>query len=220
MRFILVTWLFLASAVYPCDGSFPNRCDAMYTGGRAQREANQLGMDIRQGRMLERTNAALNAMIRLGAYRLRKAGHDADADILETEWDRDWNGYIYTVGRGLGDHRPMSQWLAMKYAMLEFILGEKLCRALRLDDIKVVNFALPVVFACVDNVSETEYGLHFIPLSGVIGYWTSFFVCVGGTWGTGFLWCGPIALGVEFLSVHAVAPALNRPVWGLFCKGG
>jgi hypothetical protein len=142
-------------------------------------------------------------------------GKKAEAQKLLNEWDFRWSGYFL---RGLGDHAPFSQWVAEKYAMIELILGVDICHALRLDDIKILNYGVPVVFSCVDDVDPEEYGLHFIPFAGTVVYWTSFFACVGGTWGTGFLFCSPISWGAEFVTEKWIAPALNEPAWNMFCN--
>src|SRR3972149_2026155 len=130
--------------------------------------AEAYGQEIREGRMRERSNMALNAIVRFAAFKLKAKGHKAKANQLIKEWEGKWSGYIMHVGRDLGDHRPLSQWLAEKYAMLELILGADLCHMLRLDDLKIINYAIPVVFSCVDNVNEVEFGKHFIPFSGTV----------------------------------------------------
>ena len=109
--------------------------------------------------------------------------------------------------------------------MLEFTLGKDIVYALRLSDIHTINHAIPVVFKCIDQVDEVEYFKHFVHdedgpyrgLAPVVVYWTTFFVCVGGTWGTGFLFCGPIAMGTEWLTKNYVGPKLNEPLWKRAC---
>lgn len=178
--------------------------------------ANKFSDEIERRELPKRTNESLNAIIRFAAYKLKKTGHKVQANKLIREWENQYSEIL--VARDLGDHAPLSKWLAEKTAMLELILGTELMKALRLYDLKVINYALPMVFKCLDNANEIEYGKHFIPLAGVVVYWTTFFVCVGGTWGTGFLWCGPISMGTEFLTTHFIAPKLNGSVWKWACK--
>lgn len=192
---------------------------------RTQRIANKYEKDLRSGRIKERTNHALDSIVRLSVYKLRRTGHKAEAAQFLKEWEEQYQ-YIL-IGRGIGDHKPLSTWLAAKYDMLELILGKEICHALRLSDIKTINYAVPVVFACEDHVTEAEFFLHFVAddtngyrgLGPVVAYWTTFIVCVGGTWGTGFLFCSPIAMGVEYLSDSFICPRLNEPIWKLSCGG-
>lgn len=174
--------------------------------------------DIRHNRLRERTNSALDALVHLSAYKLRRAGHRKEAAQLLKEWKEQWDGYL--LRRDIGDHAPLSQWLAQKYATLEFILGIKVCQSLRLTDLKVINFAIPVVFNCVDKVLSDEYARHFEPLCGVVSFWTTFFTCVGMTWGTGFLFCSPIAMGTEYLVQKYIAPKLEFWAWDIACQPG
>lgn len=197
----------------------PSNCgnEAVEVSDRVWKLSEGFSEEVQQGRMRERTNGALNAMIRFAAFKLKTKGHKKEAALLVNEWETRWNGYLMRVGRDIGDHRPLSQWLAEKYDMLELILGVDICHMLRLDDLKTVNYGIPVVFSCVDNVDVVEFEKHFVPFSGVVIYWTSFFTCVGGTWGTGFLFCSPISWGCEFVTEKWIAPKLNETVWGWSC---
>lgn len=208
-----------AASVFGCESSGePSNCDVAEVSTRTERMAREFDIEVRDGRLKQRTNIALNALVRFAAFKLRAKGHKVEAKKLVDEWESTWDGYIYRVGRDLGDHRPLSQWLSDKYDMLELILGTKVMEFTRLVDIKIINFAIPVVFSCVDNVDEVEFGKHFVPFSGVVVYWTSFFACVGGTWGTGFLFCSPISFGCELLTKNMLAPALNPTVWKWSCQ--
>lgn len=183
---------------------------------RTQKITKQFEKEVKSGRLQRKTNTALDAIVKLAVYKLKRVGKKAEADLLLKEWKERWDGYL--LKRDLGDHAPLSQWLAEKYAMLEFILGVDVCHALRLDDIKIINYAIPVVFSCIDDVNLIEYEKHFDPLVGTAAYWVTFFSCVGMTWGSGFLFCGPIAMGVEYLSESFVAPRLCPMAFGWACK--
>lgn len=193
---------------------------------RTQKIADKFESDVNRGRLKQRTNAALNAAIRLAAYKLKRVGHKKEADRMIYEWEHQF--FYVLEARGIGDHRPLSAWLAEKTAMLEFILGKDVMHALRLDDLITINYALPVVISCADNVDLEEYGNHFVEdldngyrgLGPVVVYWTSFFSCVGFTWGSGFLFCSPIAMGAEWITLNFVAPKLNEPLWKWACKPG
>lgn len=180
--------------------------------GRLSREFQK---EIESGQLRAKTDHALDSIIKLAVYKLRRTHHKKEADKLLHDWLDHWQGYL--LRRDIGDHKPLSMWLANQYAMLEMILGREVCHALRLDDLKIINFCIPVVFACVDKVGEAEYKVHFVPLMGTVSFWTTEITCVGGTWGTGFLWCSPIAMGVELLTKTVIAPNLNEMSWKVFC---
>lgn len=193
---------------------------------RTKMKAKRYGEMIENGRLAEKTDQALDAMIRLAVYKLNRVGKKKEAKVLLREWEDQWSGYI-TRTRGIGDHAPISAWLSEKYRMLEFTLGKDVVYTLRLSDIHTINHALPVVFKCVDNVDEMEYFLHFVHddsptgpyrgLAPVVTYWVSFFACVGFTWGTGFLFCSPISMGIEWFTKSVIAPKLNEPLWKKAC---
>lgn len=187
---------------------------------RTQRLAKKFQSDIERGKLAIQTNRALDAIIRLAVYKLKMTGHKAEAATLLKEWIEQWDGEVIRLGRDLGDHKPISQWLAQKTALLKMILGESVFKALRLSDLDVLNYGIPVVISCLDNVDAHEYLLHFAPFCGTVSYWVSFFSCVGFTWGTGFLFCSPISMGVEYLALNIIAPKLNEPIWKLACHQG
>lgn len=227
MKYLLV-WtialLLAASKVFSCevDPLYPSACgtEVVQVSDAAERQSRDFERDIRMGKMRERTNVALNAIVRLAILKLRVNGYKLEANRIEREWTGKWDGYILRVGRGPGDHthKPLSDWLQQKTDTLRLIFGDQFMHMTRLWDLVVINDSIPIVFSCEDNVGEQEFSEYFIPFSGVVLYWGSFFACVGGTWGTGFMFCGPIAMGCEFLDTHFLAPKLNGWVWGLSCQ--
>ena len=223
-RLVFALFVCLASSLAyatSCENELePSNCE-MYAGKvdeRSNKKVRQFEEDIKRGKLRERTNFALNAMVRFAVYKLKTKGQKQLADQMLNEWQSRFDGMILRVGRDLGDHEPLSQWLAEKYMILEFIFGSAFMEATRLSDIKTLNYALPVVFRCVDNVDEPEFGRHFIPFSGVVIYWGTFFACVGGTWGTGFLYCSPISWGCEYLTENFLAPRINPTIWRWSCQ--
>lgn len=209
----------------PAEGEEPVMTSSyMEISPKTEKMADKFESDVKRGRIKQRTNAALNAAIRLAAYKLKRVGHKKEADKMIYEWEHQYS--LVLEGRGIGDHKPLSNWLAEKTAMLQFILGKEVMHALRLDDLITINYALPVVISCVDNVDLEEYGNHFVEdldngyrgLGPVVVYWTSFFSCMSFSWGVGFLGCAPIALGSEWLTLNFVAPRLNPVLWNLACN--
>jgi hypothetical protein len=223
MKYVLPV-LLLCRISFGCEGgklpaqSCDPRPETVYeVSERTQIMSNDLADAIKRGELPRKTNGALNAMVRFAAYKLKAKGYKTKAKQLLNEWEK-WDGYLVT--RGLGDHAPLSKWLAEKTSMLELILGTEVMKATRLYDLVVINYAIPVVFRCIDNVDEPEYSKHFVPLCGVTAYWLSFFGCVGATWGTGFLFCSPLSMGVEYLTINFAAPRLNNWAWRNACVPG
>lgn len=190
---------------------------------RTRNIANQFERDVKAGGLRYRVDRSLDAIIKLAVYKLKRVGKKKVADQILKEW-QDQFEWTLVEDRGITSHAPLSQWIADKTLQLEFLLGKDVMASLRLTDLIVLNFAIPVVLACEDNVDLAEYGQHFVrddwygwALGPVTVYWTTFFSCVGASWGTGFLYCSPIASGSEFLTGQLVAPNLNEFLWDLVC---
>jgi hypothetical protein len=113
---------------------------------------------------------------------LRMRGMDEFADEIWLEWDE------YRISlqqfaqarfrKDLGDHKPLSIWLANMYTRLSAKFGQVLTQAMHLDDLNIINFALPVVFYPDHfEIDQYEYARHFVPLSGVFTYWVLLGIC-------------------------------------------
>lgn len=184
----------------------------------AEEVSHKLEQDIKHGKLRERTGLALEMMIRFAVRELKDRGREAEAWRVWYEYHEHYSQYF--TNRDLGDHKPLSQWIADTYDLLEFIFGKQFMRVTRLEDIKIINFALPVVFACVDDVDADEYFKHFQPLTGTIAYWSVWGTCTALTFGGGwFLVCTPAGWAAENLTEKFVAPKLNKPMHNLFCGG-
>jgi hypothetical protein len=48
-------------------------------------------------------------------------------------------------------------------------------------------------------------------------YWVSQVACLGLSMSSGFLFCGPISMGVEWVAKNYVFPKLNEPLWKRAC---
>jgi hypothetical protein len=167
----------------------------------------------------KKLDKATDNLIRTSIGELRKRGHEALASSIEMDWVSRYHGFVFRFnpGRDVGDHEAIA-WLLKIHNDIESILGEKICKALRIHDLWTIAYTVPVVFSCVDKVDLLEYAKHFIPLSGIAAYWVSYGVCVGATMGTGVVFsCGLIGMGVEGLVVRFIAPPLSPKVWKLSC---
>jgi hypothetical protein len=184
-----------------------------------------------------RTDAALDRIVKLAAWSLRRKGHSADATRIETEYRNYYTRGVYYTYLGveqleLGDHQPLSQWLVTWYDKLESILGPFVMKITHLCDIKILNYGIPVVFHPAGWKGEiwdiADYRDHFAGhmepdgwmfihhgVAGVAAYWTTWGICVGATWGAGAIVfiCTPIGAASEYAMDRWAAPPLSDWVY-------
>lgn len=182
------------------------------------RTARSFERDVKNGKLKVRTDKAIENLITVATYELRKKGANLLADRISFEFDTRYKNFLSDSSRGVGDHEGV-KWLLNVHEQIEFVLGEAICRALRMHDLWTLAHTIPVVFRCVDNVDQMEYMLHFVPFSGIVSYWVSATACTGATLGTGigFL-CGLVGMGVEQIVIRFVAPPLSVPLWKKACQ--
>lgn len=173
--------------------------------------------------LARKTDAALEGMIRLAVWKLQRTGHNDEAIEVWNQWDGFYRGYLVreVMKEGLGDHEPLSRWLADVYAKLVDLFGESAVKFMHLDDINIANFAIPVVFHMKqiggDVIDAPEYALHFVPFSGVVAYWGTWGACEAVTMGTGwFIVCTPAGMAAEYVTVTYIAPRFSDRVWARF----
>jgi hypothetical protein len=183
---------------------------------KAEGYAYHLQEQLEEGRLAERTNFALDILLSTAYRQLKNDGHDDLANKIKTEWKTDWNGYLMQV-RDIGDHEPLSQWLAQAYKDIEAALGKGVCEFFHLDDINIINYALPVVFKCSIAFDKIDYGQHFVPLTGVVTYWVSAGVCVLASSGLLSFFCSPIGMLAEHLMISFIAPPIGNKIYDAFC---
>ena len=181
------------------------------------------------------SDRAIDSAINLAAQELRKKGKHAEAEDMLMEWKSIYGSSLKYMGRQIGDHKPLSQWLKEKYDLIEFVLGVDICKKMHLSDIKSLNHGFPVVVKpCsfpMDSVTGTrkdEYKRHFcggpqgadtyygvIP---VVTYWAAYGTCIGATMGTGYvLVCGLAGNTAERL-IGMVADDLSDRLFDRVCK--
>ncbi len=174
---------------------------------------------------------AIDGWIRIAAWALQRKGHDKEASDIENRYLTFYRTAVFDQYRGtygaVGDHPPFSEWLAKVYDEIEAILGEPVMHLLHLDDIKTVNFTIPVVFQPqgdarfppVVSWGQTEYKDHFVPFGGCVGYWTVYIACVFGTYGAGaampFI-CSPIGTVTRKVVERYVAPPISDKIYCRF----
>lgn len=194
---------------------------------KAKKRAAQFDRDIRSGKLKRQTNTALDGIIRLAAYKLYRMDLDTHADRLLKEWNEQYRFYLdETRCEGITCHEPLSQWLAEQCLLLEILLGKDVVHALRIDDLITINYSLKVLFSCPAGMTESDFFLHMVEDPGhgyrglmpVVTYWLAEIGCVGASWGSGFLFCAPLAMAAEIAVKLVVAPKLSEIVYGWSCK--
>ena len=219
MKILILTLMFLSTCVFAdCDKSGPNNCETMSVMDETYGQS--FSNDIAFDNMEPRLNRALESMVQFAIYKLNRTHHMAMADQLTNEWKKIRRLSVMAIG----DHEPLSAWLDKWYHTLEFVLGHEVMVATRLIDIDYFNHTLKVVFGCKtvendehNNLTEPDFAAHFEKLMGITAYWGSFFACVGFTWGTGFLFCSPIAWGAELLLEDIIAPRFSNGLYKRDC---
>lgn len=175
-----------------------------------------------------KTVEAMDNLFRLACFELRLTGHGDTADQVCRDWNNQFRGMILRAGRGeeaLGDHSPLSPWLAVTCITLKQLLGDFTYQALHLDDLEILNFGLPVTFdPHADSVwcneepqtpCRDEYREHSSLVQGVVSYWLAWGVCTGATWGAGAITfvCTPVGMVAEKVMLKTAAPKISDRVW-------
>lgn len=180
--------------------------------------------------LAKESDLALDFLIRAAAGSLRVRGFDEEAVLIREEYEREFKGALVRSvmfkGLDLGDHRPLSIWLAAWYLRLEELLGPRVMEMTRLKDIKTFNFAIPVVFNPAGDPTEIpvtpwgakEYSLHFIPFAGAVSYWVATGSCAAATWGAGWITfvCSYAGWSVEFVVMKRFAPKWSDRIYWRF----
>ena len=182
------------------------------------------------------TDFAIDRALRLAVVELKRRGEFYEAETIEMEWEYIYSKSLFALNRPIGDHKPISQWLAEKYNVIEFVLGVDLCKRLHISDIKSLNHGIPVtIHPCsfpMDNVQGLpidEYKRHFaggpfgddtyFGVVPVISYWAIYGTCVGATAGVGYvILCGLVGEVGERLMGFA-SPRLSDAVYKKLCGG-
>lgn len=199
------------------------------TGERAQYGANQFQRDVKASKFPERMHKGLDTAIRIAAYKLRRSGFKSESAELLREWEETYSfEYVMAMSgeRHIGDYAPVSVWLKGKTDLLIFLLGQETAYNIRLSDLASFNETPKTIIFCSTLVSEDEYRLHWVHdaevykrgLAPVVSYWVFQAGCLGASLTTGFLFCTPLAMGVEWLVKRYVAPNTNRWMWQRACQ--
>lgn len=185
-------------------------------------EVTLVRKELTKARMTRDLDNTLDHVVKLAVWELRKHGATRQADEVLTEWRRKFKG---RMTKAIGDFKPLNQWLSDLSDLLMFILGEDLMRITHLEDIKILNYTIPVVFGMEDFLSPMprpmnapEYKLHFVPFLGIVSYWSIWTGCTVATWGAGawFLICMPASEAGKVVTVEFIAPPLSPQAYQMF----
>jgi hypothetical protein len=180
--------------------------------------------DLREGRVERVARQALEVIVRSSLNVLREDGHSDYAARKEREWNKSFSMYANN-GLGaldLGDHSPLSQWVADFYKGLEARVDQKWLKLFMLYDIKIFNYGIPVAVRPSGNPrtrkpwGEEEYGKHFVPLSAASVYWISNGACSLAVPPPFSLGCGVAALLPRFGMEYLIAPGLSKEIYRRF----
>jgi hypothetical protein len=180
--------------------------------------------DLREGRVERVTRQGLEVLVRAALLVLREDGHASYATRKEREWNTSFSLYS-SNGLGaldLGDHAPLSQWVAGFYNGLESRVDRKWLKLFNLYDLKIFNYGIPVAVRPGGDRrtgkawGEKEYGLHFVPVSAASIYWISNGACSLTVPPPFSLGCGVAALLPRYGMEYLVAPGLSRAIYRQF----
>lgn len=158
------------------------------------------------------TGKSVNALVSHALLELHNAGHHEVAARRQKQFMDKYRYYFASeelLTKDIGDHEPWRQWLVEFYDDLEALLGTWLCEKLHFDDIKIINYAVPVAFNPTDSRwDEAEYVKHYVPLIGSLTYWAVYATCSMVTYGGDIMWvvCSPVGSAAERLIVKRRAP--------------
>jgi hypothetical protein len=202
----------------------------------AERRANNFGRSFDTPlKMAHITDKAIQGIMKIAAWNLGARGFEEEAIQLEQEMvyhEGEIERIISRKGYDIGDFKPLSSWLAGAYSKIEHLLGYEVCYALRLSDIKTINYALPICFNpcptglgeftahfCGDAHVHPSKPNHYRGLAPVVSYWVTDITCSISTFGAGWAFvCGPLSMVVERFVDWKIAPALAPRIFERVCK--
>ena len=188
MRFLMCALLLLSTACMPGNHGVELQTiqapasDDSYTLDEALKPqatllSNRVAAGFAGDKGPEQTADAIENILKLATLKLREAGRSDVADRLQGEWTGTQRALLISKTRigDLGEHDPLSLWLAAAYDAIEAVLGQAMCDYMHISDIKIFNYGIPVVFKpqssnkwCKEELllfptdtCEAEYARHF-----------------------------------------------------------
>ncbi|MBX9769478.1 MAG: hypothetical protein K2X47_19535 [Bdellovibrionales bacterium] len=205
--------------------SLPQATTSLEVSGRdgALQQMDLLAQSEDLDKLKVQVGSAIDAILKAAIQNLRSQGHHQYANQIESEWTQSYSLYFFggLSLMDLGDHDPLVPWLANVMGNLEKKGGRGIMQKTRIYDLKVINYALPVVFAPAGSKrtgkawGQEEYGKHFIPLMGVTTYWTTRIACkvLAKNQPIVSRFCSTIAGVAEKVVVKRVAPKMSNSIY-------
>ena len=164
------------------------------------------------------THEQLNNAIGELAQDLRDRNDNAMATELESHWAMT-QFQIFSLNKELGDHSPLLPWLEDFLQKMATKYGTLILTLPIVQDIRTLNFAIPVVFAprgnwqVVGSDNRIEYRKHFIPFANIVTYNAAKYGCLYLVKKNGLdqlkSLCSKVADELKFLMGRYVAPVIS-----------
>lgn len=170
--------------------------------------------------------SAIDQIVHVAEFRLNQRGLTVTSSKISRTW-KSLRGAHFDRSAAiglfkLGDHPPLSRWLAETYQELESVFGESMCHIYHFDDLKILNFGLPVAFSPQGDPQsrlpwgESEYLDHFVPVAGAITYWMGDLACEFVLQSTASIICSISLDGIRNGIEKFLAPHLGSFVYSYF----
>jgi hypothetical protein len=194
--------------------------------GPSLKARDSLIQDFIAGRAHIAAESVLDRVVVESLDALAREGSPEVAAEYREIWEREFARNLASRFTKIGDHEPLSRYLAKLLPILSGTLGKNSKYADLLSDLITLNYAIPVVFAPRgdwkrsrnENANRKEYQKHFVPFSGVLTYYTTLGTCraVAKKYGLDALGrrlCPKIAVRLETeMSAH-LAPKISDYVY-------
>jgi hypothetical protein len=176
--------------------------------------------EIDQGRIGSVTLETIDILVKESVDELIAAGHIDEAYDIQVGW----NQTSASMDRfalqpfDLGDHAALNDYLTQMYNQMEAVMGDTVLKSTRLYDIKIINYAIPVVFdprmesgKWSHPEPKVEYSKHFVPFASMMTYWIARVGCQVS--GAPKQVCGPVAGVSEHLMKTRLGGQLSDQVY-------
>lgn len=196
-NFLIVFVVFVLSTTLN-HSSFAQTEQETLAQSAGEKEANQvvlsMKMDTKKHVFIKKS---LDHIFKLVVYRLNQRGLTKEALQIQNEWNQ-VKSFYFQAGFDsfqLGDHPPLSHWLTETYNYIESLIGNRLCVMYHINDIKLINYGIPVSLSPEINTTtqtpwgQEEYLAHFVPMAGAVSYWSGVMVCEAALQSVASMFC-------------------------------
>jgi hypothetical protein len=188
----------------------------------AEKALKQARADLEEGRVERVARLGLEHIVRAAINVLKVEGYTEYAARKESEWNASFSLMSNPLGMlDLGDHAPLSEWVADFYVGLEARIDARWLKLFNLYDIKTFNYGIPVAVHPAGNPQgvawgSDEYKLHFVPVAAASAHWIFNGACSLTVPLPFSLGCGVAALLPRYGMQYWVAPRLSDRIYDQF----